>query len=52
VRELFQHIQQDGKRIGLASSAKEDDLDHFKEILSIGDLSDSETTAETPRNRN
>jgi HAD superfamily hydrolase (TIGR01549 family) len=46
VRELFQHIQQDGKRIGLASSAKEDDLDHFKEILSIGDLSDSETTAE------
>jgi HAD superfamily hydrolase (TIGR01549 family) len=46
VRELFEHILQDGKRIGLASSAKEDDLDHFKKILSIGDLSDAEITAE------
>jgi len=46
VRELFERIEHDGKRIALASSAKEDDLDHFKKILSIADLSDAETTAE------
>jgi HAD superfamily hydrolase (TIGR01549 family) len=46
VRELFERIDHDGKRIALASSAKEDELDHFKNILSIADLSDAETTAE------
>jgi phosphoglycolate phosphatase-like HAD superfamily hydrolase len=46
VRELFERIEHDGKRIALASSAKEGDLDHFKKILSIADLSDAEATAE------
>jgi HAD superfamily hydrolase (TIGR01549 family) len=46
VRELFERIEHDSKRIALASSAKEDELDHFKKILSIADLSDAETTAE------
>ncbi|OLE51214.1 MAG: HAD family hydrolase [Acidobacteria bacterium 13_1_20CM_3_53_8] len=46
VRELFQKIKQDGKRIALASSAKEDELKVYKKIAQIEDLVEEETSAD------
>ena len=46
VRELFQQIKNDGKRIILASSAKADELDTYKKIARIDDLIESETSSE------
>jgi HAD superfamily hydrolase (TIGR01549 family) len=37
-RELFERIKADGRRIVLASSAKEDELERYKELARIGDL--------------
>lgn len=44
VRELFQRIRADGKRIVLASSAKEDEIGAYKEIAGIEDLVEGETS--------
>jgi HAD superfamily hydrolase (TIGR01549 family) len=44
VRELFERIRRDGKRIGLASSAKEEELTAYKEIADIADLVEEETS--------
>jgi HAD superfamily hydrolase (TIGR01549 family) len=44
-RELFECIRQDGKRIALASSAKEDELEKYKEIARIKDLVEVETSS-------
>jgi len=46
VRELFQHVIADGKAIALASSAKEDELAHYKKIANIVDLIDVETSSD------
>jgi len=46
VRELFQRIKQDNKRIALASSAKADELGTYKKIAQVGDLIESETSSE------
>jgi HAD superfamily hydrolase (TIGR01549 family) len=46
VRELFQKILADGKRIALASSAKGDELQTYKEIAGIDDLVETETSAD------
>jgi HAD superfamily hydrolase (TIGR01549 family) len=46
VRELFERIVADGKRIALASSAKKEELQEFKEIAKIGDLIREETSAD------
>ncbi len=46
VRELFERIKQDGKRIALGSSAKEDELKVYKEIARISDLVEEETSAD------
>ena len=46
VRELFQRIKQDDKRIVLASSAKEDELESYKRIAQIGDLIEGETSSD------
>lgn len=46
VRELFQRIQQDGKRIVLASSAKGDELKTYKKIANIEDLVEEETSSD------
>ncbi|MGN6719386.1 MAG: HAD family hydrolase [Candidatus Binatia bacterium] len=46
VRELFQRIQQDGKRIALASSAKGDELKIYKAIAQIEDLIHAETSSD------
>lgn len=46
VRELFERIQRDGKRVVLASSAKQDELEHFKKVTNIADLLEGETSAD------
>jgi HAD superfamily hydrolase (TIGR01509 family) len=46
VRELFQHVIADGKAIALASSAKEDELEHYKKVANIVDLIDVETSSD------
>jgi HAD superfamily hydrolase (TIGR01549 family) len=46
VRELFQRIKRDGKRIALASSAKAKEIEIYKNIAKIGDLIESETSSE------
>ncbi|HEY0544027.1 MAG TPA: HAD family hydrolase [Pyrinomonadaceae bacterium] len=46
VRELFERIKADGKRIALASSAKEDELKAYKKIADIQDLVEEETSAD------
>ena len=46
VRELFERIKADDKRIALASSAKEDELSVYKKIARIGDLIEEETSAD------
>jgi HAD superfamily hydrolase (TIGR01549 family) len=46
VRELFQKIKDDGLRLALASSAKEDELKVYKKIANIEDLVEEETSAD------
>jgi HAD superfamily hydrolase (TIGR01509 family) len=46
VRELFERIKRDGKRIALASSAKEDELKVYKDLANITDLVEEETSAD------
>jgi beta-phosphoglucomutase-like phosphatase (HAD superfamily) len=46
VRELFERIRRDQKRIALASSAKEDELKRYKEIAQIDDLIEAETSSD------
>ncbi len=46
VRELFERIKADGKRIALASSAKADELQIYKKIADIIDLVDAETCSD------
>lgn len=46
VRELFERIEQDNKRIALASSAKTDELSVYKRIANIEDLVEEETSAD------
>ncbi len=47
VRELFERIRQEGLRIALASSGKENEIDHYvKELLHVGDLIDVRTTSD------
>jgi HAD superfamily hydrolase (TIGR01509 family) len=45
-RTLVARLAADGKRIALASSAKPEELKHFKELLGIEDFLDAETDAE------
>jgi beta-phosphoglucomutase-like phosphatase (HAD superfamily) len=42
VRQLFERLKGDNKKISLASSAKKDEVERYKEIAQIGDLVDSE----------
>jgi HAD superfamily hydrolase (TIGR01549 family) len=46
VRELFLKIKADGKRLALASSAKEDELATYKKVAQIEDLVEEETSAD------
>jgi HAD superfamily hydrolase (TIGR01509 family) len=45
VRELFERIRADGKRIVLASSAKPDELERYEEIAGISDLIEQSTSS-------
>ena len=46
VRELFERLRADGKKIALASSGKEDEVRHYEKIASIEGLIDGMTTAD------
>jgi HAD superfamily hydrolase (TIGR01549 family) len=46
VRELFERIRRDDKRIALASSAKEEELGEYKKIANISDLIEEQTSAD------
>ncbi len=46
VRELFERVRADGRRIALASSAKEEELGAYKRIAHIEDLVEEETSAD------
>src|SRR6478672_966113 len=46
VRELFEKILSDGKKIALASSAKEEEVEEYKEIANISDLIKAETSTD------
>jgi HAD superfamily hydrolase (TIGR01549 family) len=46
VRDLFQRLLADGKRIGLASSAVGEELETYKKAAGIADLVDAETSAD------
>lgn len=46
VRELLERIKKDGKRIALASSAKQDEIAIYKRIASIEDLVEEETSSD------
>jgi HAD superfamily hydrolase (TIGR01549 family) len=44
VRELFERLRGDGKKIALASSGKADEVAHYRKLLDIDHLVDSQTT--------
>ena len=46
VRELFERILSEGKRVALASSAKKDELSEYKRIANIEDLVEEEASAD------
>ena len=46
VRELFERVRGDGKKIALASSGKADEVDHYQKLLGIEGLVDGRTTAD------
>ncbi len=46
VRELFERIEEADLRIALASSAKGDELQNYKELAGIADLLDAETSSD------
>jgi HAD superfamily hydrolase (TIGR01549 family) len=46
VRELFERVRVDGKKIALASSGKEDEVRHYEKLLDVEGLADSMTTAD------
>ena len=46
VRELFGRIKEDGKKIALASSAKDEEIDFYRKLLRIEDLVEAEASAD------
>jgi HAD superfamily hydrolase (TIGR01509 family) len=45
VRELFERIKADGKRIVLASSAEPDELERYEQIAEVADLVEHKTSS-------
>jgi HAD superfamily hydrolase (TIGR01549 family) len=45
-RDLFERLRADGVRAALASSAKGDELDHYKRVAQIGDLIQEQTSSD------
>jgi HAD superfamily hydrolase (TIGR01509 family) len=50
MRELLERIKAEGKRIALASSANEKELEKYKKIMKIDDLLDEETSDDDAEN--
>ena len=46
VRELFERLVADGKKIVLASSAKADELEHYEELANVKDLIGASTSSD------
>jgi HAD superfamily hydrolase (TIGR01509 family) len=46
VRDLFQRLIADRRSVALASSAKEEELAHYKKLANIADLIDAETSSD------
>lgn len=46
VRELFERIKADGKKIAVASSAKKDEVEEYEKIANIEDLVERETSTD------
>ncbi|HEV2840655.1 MAG TPA: HAD family phosphatase [Chthoniobacterales bacterium] len=46
VRELFERLRGDGKKLALASSGKAEEVDHYSKLAGIEGLVDSQTTAD------
>lgn len=46
VRELFERIKADGKKVALASSSKEDEVEEYKKIANIEDLVEKSTSTD------
>jgi HAD superfamily hydrolase (TIGR01549 family) len=46
LRPLFEKIKRDGKKIALASSASDEELEKYHELLRIDDLLDKETSSD------
>lgn len=46
VRELFERIKKDGKKIALASDSTEKEIEFLKKVMNIADLLDAETSAD------
>ncbi len=46
VRELFKKIKADGKKIALASSSKDDEVEEYKKIANIEDLVEKSTSSD------
>ncbi len=46
VRELFERVRIDGKKVALASSGKEVEVDHYMELLKVSDVVDVRTTSD------
>lgn len=44
VRELFERLRRDGKRIALASSGNADEIEHYVKLAEIGPFIDARTT--------
>jgi HAD superfamily hydrolase (TIGR01509 family) len=44
VRELLQRIREEGKRIALASSGNENEIEHYIKLAEIGELVEAQTT--------
>ena len=44
VRDLFERLRADGKKIALASSGKSEEVDHYRKLAEIDELVDSQTT--------
>ena len=50
VRELLQRVRDDGKRIALASSGNESEVEHYVKLAELGELIDSQTTKSDVKN--
>ena len=46
VRELFERVRSEEKKIALASSGKEDEVHHYEKLIGIEGLADSMTSAD------